>query len=167
MVKKIRLKIQKLKKKIVKKFYDVEVPEQITDMQDSLEMMLRRGDIQTHNYVEFSDFNEICIEKIALKEFTRHEDRILVNELKRHIKVNNHENIIKFLGITARLEAPANNYIIVLQFANGGNLKDYLGSKSCNGIFEILWTELIQIAEQIIFGIKHLHDNNMVHGNLA
>ncbi|KAF0541163.1 kinase-like protein [Gigaspora margarita] len=103
---------------------------------------------------------------VAVKEFLRLEDKILVNELKRHIMVNNHENIIKFLGITARLEIPGNNFMIVLQFANGGNLQDYLKSKTYDGIFKISWTELIQIAEQIIFGIKHLHDNNMVHGNL-
>ncbi|CAG8829980.1 40729_t:CDS:2, partial [Gigaspora margarita] len=109
--------MRKIGKKL-KKFYDVHnfgVPEQITDMQDSLEMILKRRDIQIYNYVDFSDFNEIGRgnhnvvysaeyrgEIIAFKEFTKREDKIiLVNELKRHIMVNNHENIIKFLGITA------------------------------------------------------------------
>ncbi|CAG8531861.1 13830_t:CDS:2 [Dentiscutata heterogama] len=63
-----------------------------------------KRDIKNHNYFEssdFNDFNEIGREKIACKNFTRPEDKILVNEIKQHITVNDHENIVKFLGITA------------------------------------------------------------------
>ncbi|KAF0552281.1 kinase-like protein [Gigaspora margarita] len=163
--------------------YNVGALERITNERDPsrylerVEMMLERGDIQVHDYSGFRNFNEVGKgshsvvysaeyrgEKIACKKFTRSEDKVLVNELKQRITVNNHENIIKFLGITSKI--PGNDYMIVLQFANDGNLKDYLRRKIHDGIFKILWAELIQLAEQIILGIQHLHSNKIVHRNL-
>ncbi|CAG8637520.1 41385_t:CDS:2, partial [Gigaspora margarita] len=92
--------------------YDVGTLERITNERD--QMMLERGDIQVHDYSGFRNFNEVGRgshsvvysaeyhgEKIACKKFIRLEDKVLVNELKQHITVNNNENIIKFFGITA------------------------------------------------------------------
>ncbi|CAG8614298.1 12704_t:CDS:2, partial [Gigaspora margarita] len=90
--------------------------EEIKDKRDPLrysewiQMMLKRGEIQNFDYSEFNDVNEIGSytvvystdyrgTKIAIKKFIRSKDKILANELKQRFKVNNHENIIKFLGI--------------------------------------------------------------------
>ncbi|CAG8657229.1 6618_t:CDS:2, partial [Dentiscutata heterogama] len=90
--------------------------------------------------------------------------------IKQHLTVNESENIIKFLGITQgsgnRGNSEQKNYMIVLQYANGRTLKNYLEDKIINNIFTISWTVLILITEQIIFGLQDLHENNIVHGDL-
>ncbi|CAG8575675.1 25976_t:CDS:2 [Dentiscutata erythropus] len=177
-------KVQELIQKIFKKHHD-ECNVGALEKRDSsryrewLEKELEGGNIKNYDYSKFSDFIELgrgshsvvysaeyCGEKIACKKFTRPEDKILVNEIKQHITIDNNENIIEVLGITECSEIPRKNYMLVLQFANSGNLADHLRSKASDGIFEISWTELIQIAEQIISGIQHLHANKIVHRNL-
>ncbi|CAG8738502.1 15917_t:CDS:2, partial [Cetraspora pellucida] len=106
---------------------------------------------------------EYCGTKIVFKVLEDNNIRTTTNEIKQHMEVNNHENIVKFLGVS---DNDSGNYMIVMQYANGGTLRKYLEDKISENNFKILWTELIQIAEQIIFGLQHLHDNNVVHGDL-
>lgn len=47
--------------------------------------------------------------------------------------------------------------MLVLQFANGGNLRQYLQNKWHENTFKISFKEIIQIARQIISGLKYLH----------
>ncbi|RIB03385.1 kinase-like domain-containing protein [Gigaspora rosea] len=75
-----------------------------------------------------------------------------------------HPNVIKFYGIS---EHPTmGNFIMVLQFANNGSLRDYLQSKQQEGVFKNSWSETIQIAKEIILGLKHLHEKEIIHENL-
>ncbi|RIB07277.1 kinase-like domain-containing protein, partial [Gigaspora rosea] len=59
-----------------------------------------------------------------------------------------------------------NNLMMVLQYANGGTLYDYLRNKIHENIFIISWAEIILITKQIIFGLRNLHDNNVTHRDL-
>ena len=59
------------------------------------------------------------------------------------------------------------NFIIVLQFADTGNLRDYLQSKQQNGVFKNSWNEIIRIAKEIGLGLKHLHEKEIIHENLV
>ncbi|KAF0554765.1 kinase-like protein [Gigaspora margarita] len=58
--------------------------------------------------------------------------------------------------------------MLVLQFADGGNLRDFLKLKSNkdNNYYRISWTELIKIAMEIALGLKYLHENNIIHRDL-
>ncbi|CAG8559684.1 16293_t:CDS:2 [Dentiscutata heterogama] len=60
------------------------------------------------------------------------------------------------------------SFIIVQQYADGGNLRNYFETKMKqeNGLHEILWTELIKMAKDISNGLKYLHDQNIVHQDL-
>ncbi|CAG8763749.1 758_t:CDS:2, partial [Dentiscutata heterogama] len=114
-----------------------------------VQILLDEDKIQKFDSFEFGVYSvEYRGTKITLKRFIIPK---FVNELyHRRFTINCHENIIKFLGIT--ITFPENNYLMVLQFANDGNLRNHLQSKTHEGVFKILRTELIQIAEQIIFG---------------
>lgn len=57
--------------------------------------------------------------------------------------------------------------MMVLQFANGGNLRDYLNRKQDQGIFKISWIELTRIAKDMTLGLKYLHTKDIIHRDLV
>ncbi|CAG8741858.1 3873_t:CDS:2, partial [Racocetra persica] len=75
-----------------------------------------------------------------------------------------HPNIIEIFG-TSR-DSLSGNFMLVLQFANGGNLRDHLQRKQQDNIYKISWSELIQIAKEITLGLEHLHNNEIIHRDL-
>ncbi|POG61822.1 kinase-like domain-containing protein, partial [Rhizophagus irregularis DAOM 181602=DAOM 197198] len=73
--------------------------------------------------------------------------------------VSYHDNINRFLGIT---NDHAGNYIMVLEYADEGNLRDYLKVK-----FDSLqWENKIRMALDIACGLKCLHSRDIVHRDL-
>ncbi|KAF0554764.1 kinase-like protein [Gigaspora margarita] len=58
--------------------------------------------------------------------------------------------------------------MLVLQFADGGSLRDFLKLKSNknNYYYRISWAELIKIAMEITLRLKYLHENNIIHRDL-
>ncbi|KAF0424523.1 kinase-like protein [Gigaspora margarita] len=83
-------------------------------------------------------------------------------ELDNFYKIKDHPNVIKFYGISR----DSNDFLFVLQLADGGNLRDYLFGKHKDNFYEISWSELIQIANDIANGLNHLHDNGIIHRDL-
>ncbi|RGB37300.1 hypothetical protein C1646_55809 [Rhizophagus diaphanus] len=55
------------------------------------------------------------------------------------------------------------NYFSVLQYANEGNLRDYLKTKFST----LRWNDKLQIALDITRGLMYLHSEKIVHGNLV
>ncbi|CAG8626464.1 15109_t:CDS:2 [Cetraspora pellucida] len=109
--------------------------------------------------VHSADYNE---KKVALKCFFHSEiTKEFVNELKQLRLSNSHPNVNQFHGIT--IDPKTENLMLVLQFANGGNLEDYLKTKWNDGTFKISLSEIIKIAKQIILGLEHLHTKNIIH----
>ena len=52
---------------------------------------------------------------------------------------------------------------MVLQYANQGNLREYLKNN-----FDLLqWIDKIQMALDITCGLKYLHSRGIIHGNLV
>ncbi|PKY48397.1 kinase-like protein, partial [Rhizophagus irregularis] len=54
------------------------------------------------------------------------------------------------------------NYIMVLEYANNGNLRDYLKEK----FYSLQWKNKIQMALDITRGLKCLHSNDIIHRDL-
>jgi serine/threonine protein kinase len=55
------------------------------------------------------------------------------------------------------------NYIIVLQYANQGNLKEYLEKE----FLSLQWNDKIQMALDITCGLKHMHSRQIIHMDLV
>jgi serine/threonine protein kinase len=55
------------------------------------------------------------------------------------------------------------NYIIVLQYANQGNLKEYLKKNFTS----LQWKNKIQMALNITCGLKYLHFRKIIHRDLV
>ena len=55
------------------------------------------------------------------------------------------------------------NYILVLEYANGGTLREYFKKK-----FDSLqWEDKIQMALDVTCGLKFLHSEGIIHRDLV
>ncbi|PKY49631.1 kinase-like protein [Rhizophagus irregularis] len=140
---------------------------------------IKEGEISYLDYSDLSDLRMIDKEsgvkranwvygraKLALKVLinnpTINEENMnkLLIELNNLMKVNFHPCINTFFGITK--EPSSNNYMMALQYANQGNLRDYLKRN-----FRLLqWAGKIKMALDIARGLKCLHARNIVHRDL-
>ncbi|GBB87968.1 hypothetical protein RclHR1_14480001 [Rhizophagus clarus] len=90
-------------------------------------------------------------------ELNRLDDEF-VKELELLREVDYHQNINRILGITK----VSRFYILVLEYANEGNLRDYLKKK-----FTLLkWNDKIQMALDITCGLRFLHFKEIIHRDL-
>ncbi|CAG8534846.1 11492_t:CDS:2 [Dentiscutata erythropus] len=72
----------------------------------------------------------------------------------------NHENIMKIYGIT--YDSECNKNMLTLQFATNGSLGDCL----TRGHDKFNRKTKLKIAKDIAKGLKYLHENNIIHGDL-
>ncbi|KAF0483904.1 glycosyltransferase family 2 protein [Gigaspora margarita] len=74
---------------------------------------------------------------------------ILSNEsnIKYHYKID-HPNVIKFYGFSKGNQI--GDFMLMLQHANDGNLRDYLQKKKELNYYKILWTELLLYSKNIL-----------------
>ncbi|CAB5216812.1 unnamed protein product [Rhizophagus irregularis] len=79
-------------------------------------------------------------------------------QLKLLYEVGNHPNINRCLGIT---KDPKYN-ILVLEYANEGNLKGYLNKNFAS----LKWNDKIRMALDITDGLKFLHFKEIIHRDL-
>ncbi|CAB5346323.1 unnamed protein product [Rhizophagus irregularis] len=85
-------------------------------------------------------------------------------ELKLYRKLNFHENIIKFFGITDNKEnrdGQVKKYL-VMEYANGGTFRNYLRENFEN----LTWNDKFNLAFQLSCAVSYLHDEKIVHRDL-
>ncbi|GBB83353.1 hypothetical protein RclHR1_10080006, partial [Rhizophagus clarus] len=106
---------------------------------------------------------------LALKSFSNLNStavKEIVHELKLQKDLQFHDNIIKFLGITKKLENQndlvVKNYLLVMEYADSGTLKDYLKKRFKN----LNWNDKYRLAYQLSCAISCLHDEEIVHCDL-
>ncbi|UZO02682.1 uncharacterized protein OCT59_021161 [Rhizophagus irregularis] len=99
-------------------------------------------------------------DKVTLKE--------IIKELKLHRKVNSHENIIYFYGITKvkddeTIEVSQEiKYSLVLEYADSGTLETYLNEH----FNELKWNDKLKLAFQLASAVSHLHKRDIIHRDL-
>ncbi|RIA88988.1 kinase-like domain-containing protein [Glomus cerebriforme] len=153
----------------------------MTLIKEWIDKKIEDEDIKYFEYDKFSSIVEIgkgafgkvskaCLAcmglEVALKSFVDENSNIeektlngFVNELKLLRKVYYHDNINRFLGITKN---SFGNYVMVLAYANEGNLREYLKKKFTS----LEWEDKLQMALDITCGLKCLHSEDIIHRDL-
>ncbi|GBC03498.1 hypothetical protein RclHR1_05150008 [Rhizophagus clarus] len=100
----------------------------------------------------FFDLNNTTIKEIS-------------NELDLHRDVDFHNNVIRFYGITVSdqdLGDKMKNYLLVMEYADGGSLRNYLKKN-----FDCLtWNDKFNFAYQLACAVSCLHGEGIVHRDL-
>ncbi|GBC32762.2 hypothetical protein RIR_jg12158.t1 [Rhizophagus irregularis DAOM 181602=DAOM 197198] len=105
----------------------------------------------------------------ALKSFFNLDDvtaKEIVHELKLQRDIQFHNNIIKFYGI-AKFDpendnAQSKNYLLVMEYADSGPLKNYLKENFNN----LTWDDKYNLAYQLACAVLCLHNEGIVHRDL-
>ncbi|RIA86890.1 kinase-like domain-containing protein [Glomus cerebriforme] len=150
-----------------------------------IEEAIDKKHIRYYEYVHFSDIKEIGsggfgkvfranwrkTEKyFALKSFFSLNNittKEIVNEIQRQREIDFHDNVIRFCGITKLYSEneidQSKNYLIVMEYADGGKLRNYLKEN-----FESLtWNNKCKLAYQLACAVSCLHDEGIVHRDLV
>ncbi|CAG8754500.1 22171_t:CDS:2, partial [Cetraspora pellucida] len=150
---------------------------QICEHREWLDSATRNNQIIKYNYNAFNEINSIghgsfgrvssaisskFKSKVALKSVKINSDftiELLVNELKQHIRLGSHNNILEFYGI---IEDEPDIFILVLEYANNGTLKEYL----CKNFCVLNWDDKLDLARQLVNSIQFLHSHDIIHRDL-
>ncbi|RGB27390.1 kinase-like domain-containing protein [Rhizophagus diaphanus] len=151
----------------------------MTSVKEWIEEKIKNEYFRYFEYDEFSCINEIgrgnfgvvskanlantglVALKIIISKNSDEHDEVndeLIKELKLLREVDYHPKINRCLGITKDSE----NYILVLEYANEGNLRKFLKK---NFTF-LKWNDRIQLALDITNGLKFLHSKGIIHRDL-
>ncbi|KAF0530140.1 kinase-like protein [Gigaspora margarita] len=106
--------------------------------------------------------SELTVALKCLKVDTSIDEKIIndfIHELKLLRRVSFHPNVISFYGVTKENNG---HYYMILQYADDGNLREYLMANST----KLQWTDKLHVAKEIAHGLLFLHDNNNIHRDL-
>ncbi|CAB4410517.1 unnamed protein product [Rhizophagus irregularis] len=98
--------------------------------------------------------------KFAVKIFNESSREEIIKEIKITKIASHHPNIIRFYGITKLQGKP--NYSLVLEYANGGTLRNYLRTN----IETFKWEGQFQFAKEIASAVSWLHHKKVIHGDI-
>ncbi|KAF0513796.1 kinase-like protein [Gigaspora margarita] len=97
----------------------------------------------------------------CLKFNTESEKNIIFKKIKHLQQVGFHPNIARIYGMV-KGDQSCEDYYMAMQFANNGNLREYLNVN----FPRLQWTDKLRIAKNITCGLKFLHKYSIVHGNI-
>ncbi|CAB5377687.1 unnamed protein product [Rhizophagus irregularis] len=105
-----------------------------------------------HSYLALRSFYKF--DNVTVKE--------IVHEFKLKRDIGSHDNIIQFYGITSLESNQLKNYLLVMEYADGGSLREYLKQNFDN----LTWNNKYNLAYQLACAVSRLHDEEIVHGDL-
>ncbi|RHZ81793.1 hypothetical protein Glove_117g171 [Diversispora epigaea] len=137
-----------------------------------IEDIIQKENIPFYQYTEFQNLKLITAnifkatfkisQKITVLKCVYLNDKFtinnLINEIKRYRKLEIHDNILKFYGLTK--QENINNYMIILEYVNEGSLRQYLKTN----FRKLDWNTKLNLAKQIANVLMHLHSNDIIHG---
>ncbi|GBB84972.1 hypothetical protein RclHR1_11570001 [Rhizophagus clarus] len=118
------------------------------------------GDFAKVYRANWKNFEHLAIKSfIGLNGITAKE---IVHEIKIQQKVGYSNNVIRFLGITKFEYGNNFNYALVMVYACGGDLRNYL-KKNFN---KLTWDNKYNLAYQLALGVSCLHNEGIIHRDL-
>ncbi|CAG8667768.1 19401_t:CDS:2, partial [Racocetra fulgida] len=129
---------------------------------------INRSDLSNLKYLAKGGYGEVRTAKwneqlVAAKTVDRRDPRQLKDferELRALKKSNDCKELIQFLGLSEGDKD--GEYIIVMQYAESGTLKDYLEKNKNNLTID----HKISLCKDILEGLKFLHQENIIHRDL-
>ncbi|PNY09625.1 putative serine-threonine protein plant-type, partial [Trifolium pratense] len=99
--------------------------------------------------------------KIVVKqhEITNIQVREKMKSEVQNILKARHNNVVMLLGSSTKDRF----MLIVYEYACNGSLDMYLSSERCR---PLAWSERLRVAMGLCRGLKYLHDNDIIHGNI-
>ncbi|RHZ60315.1 hypothetical protein Glove_355g54 [Diversispora epigaea] len=97
---------------------------------------------------------------VALKKFDTNFTSLngdFLNEIAIHLKARSAFTSIRIYGITQ--DSETNEYILVLKYMNGGNLRNYLK----NNFNNISWNKKLIYLQQLAYHFSNIHELNIIH----
>uniref|UniRef100_U9US91 Protein kinase domain-containing protein n=1 Tax=Rhizophagus irregularis (strain DAOM 181602 / DAOM 197198 / MUCL 43194) TaxID=747089 RepID=U9US91_RHIID len=149
-----------------------------------IEEAIAKGYFKSYEYKHFNNIKVIgsgafgkvyranwkdSAQRIALKSFFDLNNvtvKEIVHELKLQREIQFHDNIINFYGVT-KFESDNQDdllkkYLLVMEYADSGSLKDYLKKNSNN----LTWDDKYNLAYQLACGVSCLHNEGIIHRDL-
>ncbi|POG65708.1 uncharacterized protein OCT59_024379 [Rhizophagus irregularis] len=147
-----------------------------------IEEAIDKEHLNYYEYNQFTDIQEIGAggfgrvyranwkntkKQLALKSFFNLNNitmKEIVCELKIQRKVDFHDNIIRCCGIT-KFESEnqiSNNYMLVMEYADGGSLRNYLKKN----FSKLTWDDKFNMAYQLAYAVSCLHNEGIIHRDL-
>ncbi|RGB40179.1 kinase-like domain-containing protein [Rhizophagus diaphanus] len=108
----------------------------------------------------WKDSHKCC----ALKTFYNLNDatiEAIVREIQHHREVDFYDNVIRFYGVTT-FKNQIKEYSLVIEYADGGTLRDYLKKNFEN----LTWNDKFSLAFQLVYAVSCLHGEGIVHRDL-
>ncbi|PKY14621.1 kinase-like protein [Rhizophagus irregularis] len=84
-----------------------------------------------------------------------------IHELKIHLHFDYCDRIVRCFGISQ--DVTTKEYLLVMQFANGGDLRNYFK----DNFKKLTWEDKKRLAFQIADGLNYLHNENVLHRDLV
>ncbi|GBC04841.1 hypothetical protein RclHR1_00590027 [Rhizophagus clarus] len=149
---------------------------------DWIEESISKKRIKHYEYEHFNNIQELGFEgfgkifranlkksdkSLSLKSFKNFDNLVakeLVRELKLHRNSEFFNNIIRFYGITTKENEndKAKEYLLVMEYADSGNLQNYLK----NNFNRLTWDNKFELAYQLASAVLYLHDEGIMHLDL-
>ena len=111
-------------------------------------------ELKTNNVVAIKMIPVSKFKSGNTEKFTKREINILVSL--------NHENLIKFINV----EKTEKNVYLILEFCNGGTLKEYQAYYRNKYNMELNEFYVQKIIRQFIKGLEYMHKNNTMHRDI-
>ncbi|CAL4160779.1 unnamed protein product, partial [Meganyctiphanes norvegica] len=110
-------------------------------------------------YNRLTDKKQVVIKQIPIESVSKDESQITKNEV-RVLAMLKHPNIIEYYD--NHIENMA--MMIVMEYAPGGNLYDYLRSRGDGNLLQE--EDILNLFCQLVLGMQHIHELNILHRDL-